>query len=57
MKLNRTKVLCTAIGAIIAAFVLSAGPHATNVAMELSIFDSKCAMVLFFLYACMENEK
>ena len=57
MKLNKNNVLGTAIGALVGAFLLSAGPHATNVAMELSIFMSKCAFGLFMLFCCMEKEQ
>jgi hypothetical protein len=56
MKLNKNNVLGTAIGALVGAFLLSAGPHATNVAMEFSIFMSKCAFGLFMLFCCMEKE-
>lgn len=57
MKLNRNKVLATAIGTLIASFVMSAGPHPTNVALELSIFLTKCSGILFLLFACMEKEQ
>lgn len=57
MKLNRTNVLVSGIGAIIAAVLLGAGPRSTNIAMELSIFMSKCAFGLFMLFCCMEKEQ
>lgn len=57
MKLNRTNVLVSGIGAIIAAVLLGAGPRSTNIAMELSIFMSKCAFALLLLYTCMEKEQ
>lgn len=57
MKLNKINIIITAIGTLVGAFLLSAGPHATNVAMELSIFMSKCAFVLFMLFCCMEKEQ
>ena len=57
MKLKKTNVLAAAIGSGIGAFLLAAGPHPTNVAMEMSIFVSKCAFVLFMVYTCMEKEQ
>jgi hypothetical protein len=57
MKLNRTNVLVSGIGSIIAAVLLGAGPRSTNIAMELSIFSIKCAFALLLLYTCMEKEQ
>ena len=57
MKLKKTNVLGAAIGSGISAFLLAAGPNPTNVAMEMSIFVSKCAFVLFMVYTCMEKEQ
>ena len=57
MKLNRNRVLATAVGALIASFVMSAGPNPTNVALEFSIFLTKCSGVLFLLFTCMEKEQ
>lgn len=57
MKLNKTTVLGAAIGSGIGGFLLTAGPHPTNVAMEMSIFVSKCAFVLLIVYTCMEKEQ
>lgn len=57
MKLKKTNVLAAAIGSGIAAFLLATGTHPTNVAMEMSIFVSKCAFVLLMVYTCMEKEQ
>jgi len=57
MKLKKTNVLGAAIGSGISAFLLAAGPHPTNVALEMSIFVYKCAFVLFMVYTCMEKEQ
>lgn len=57
MKLNKNNVLCAAIGSGIGAVLLAEGPHPTNVAIEMSIFVSKCAFVLLMVYVCMEKEQ
>ena len=57
MKLKKTNVLVATIGSGIGAFLLVAGPHPTNVALEMSIFVYKCAFVLLMVYTCMEKEQ
>jgi hypothetical protein len=42
---------------MIGAMLLAAGPHPTNVAMELSIYMTKCAFALLLLYTCIEKQK
>jgi len=57
MNLNKTQVLCASIGSMIGAMLIAAGPHPTNVAMELSIYMTKCAFALLILYTCIEKQK
>lgn len=57
MKLKKTNVLSATIGSALAAFLMAAGPNPTNVALEMSIFVSKCAFVLLMVYTCMEKEQ
>ena len=57
MNIDKTKVYVIGGGMLIAAGILSAGPRATSVALELGMFHYKMAVVCFAIGFCLKSEE
>ena len=57
MNIDKTKVYITAAASLITSFILSAGPKATSVALELSMFHFKMAVVCLAIKFCLKSEE
>lgn len=57
MNIDKTKVYITAVASLIISFILSEGPKATSVALELSMFHCKMTIVCFAIGFCLKSEK